>query len=333
MPLSVPYTTAASSFLYGLNTVLAALKAKRRNLYHLYVHGGTWSGNTTSDTLQQLARDANIPVQKETNHRLLDKMSGNRPHNGIVLEASKLPAPPVYSMALPQSRAGIIPLDLARQSAEDVNVNGAPTSIPYLATSWRHPFVVMLDGVLDEGNLGNILRTCHFYGVDAVAVSTNTCAPLNSPILAKASSGACEAIRILALPKPSNFVYQSAQNGWQVFAAVAPDASVSPAAGSNNKSSNGSPRHLTTSSIARDAPLSKHPCILMLGAEGEGLRKNLQMRADYFVSIPQGQRDQETPDVGVESLNVAVAAGVLIDSFLLKPDGAQNPAVESELGF
>ncbi|KAF2768549.1 alpha/beta knot, partial [Teratosphaeria nubilosa] len=239
----------------------------------------------------------------------LDRMAGHRPHNGAILEASRLPAPPVKSLGTPESKAGAMPLEIDRQTPEDIEVNGRPTNIPGLSKSSRQPFIVFLDGIVDEGNLGNILRTAHFYGVDAVAVATGTCAPLTSAIMAKASAGACEAVRLLAVPKPSQFIFDSAKAGWKVYAAVAPDDKSETKPGAKRTSSE---------RVGADGPLGRHPCILMLGAEGEGLRANLVNKADYLLSIGRGSSGKEVVDVGVDSLNVGVAAGVLMDAFLRK---------------
>jgi len=329
MILSVPYTTAASEFLYGSNTVLAALRAQRRKLYHLYLSPGAYNRETgNAQQVVEVARKAGIRVDHNANVRLLDKMADNRPHNGVVLEASKLPAPPVLTLAKPDMRTSIIPLTLDRQTAEDVAVHGAPSAIPLSNNTWRHPLVVMLDGIVDPGNLGNILRTAHFYGADAVAISTNTCAPLSSAVLAKASSGACEVVRLLALPRPSNFVFESAKAGWRVFAAVAPAI---PGQATPRDLS----RQTTTTAVAASSPLAKGPCILMLGAEGEGLRANLTSKADHLLSIERGAKDGDGVDVGVDSLNVGVAAGVLMEAFLRKPGGvaAMQVVGGGDLGF
>lgn len=53
----------------------------------------------------------------------------------------------------------------------------------------------------------------------------------------------------------------------------------------------------------------------MLGGEGEGLRWNLQKKADYTVSIDGRRKGQG----GVDSLNVSVAAGLLCEAFLQEP--------------
>jgi 21S rRNA (GM2251-2'-O)-methyltransferase len=323
IPLSIPRTTAASTFLYGANTVLAALRAHRRKLYKLYLHprpleNPLQPGTNNRALLIRAAKDLDVDVRKNSSQDLLDAMSDNRPHNGVVLEASQLPAPPVRSLGKVKMDSGVIPLYLEAQNAEDAAVNGSPR-IVRLATTARHPFVLMLDGILDPQNMGNIMRTAFFYGVDAVAVSVNTCCPLNSPTLAKASSGACEALEIWALKGPANFVRASKFSGWKVVAAVAPDGNVDVTS------------HVQ---VAASSPLRSHPTILMLGAEGTGLRESLKARADYFVSISAGlgspdgdsepanlspsqrERLRMRREVGVDSINVGTAAGVLIDCFL-----------------
>ncbi|GIZ42114.1 hypothetical protein CKM354_000539400 [Cercospora kikuchii] len=329
VPVSIPYTTAASEFLYGYNSVLAALKAQRRKLYKLYIHPkifdadigaqGTESGDKPGSELVALAKQAGIPFRNEFKTAMLDKMSDGRPHNGVILEASKLPAVPVTGLRKPESSKGLIPIELSSQTAEDAKINGSPKVINALSGGWRHPFIVMLDGITDPGNVGNIIRTCHFYGIDAVAVATNTCANLSSAVLAKASAGACEAMRLLSVSQPSNFVHDSSKYRWKVYAAVAPIGKT-----------DFSGQFLSTSRVSADSPLAKHPCILMLGAEGEGLRQNLRNRADYFVSIEGGHRAESVPVVGVDSMNVGVATGVLLEAFLRKPPSAPDNVATGE---
>jgi 21S rRNA (GM2251-2'-O)-methyltransferase len=313
MPIAIPYSTAASQFLYGTNVVLAALRAQRRKLYRLYVRPSSRNSDDQPDqsrqTIDRLAKKSRIPLERHPSLQLLDRLSEGRPHNGLVLEASPLPFPPVLGLGRPNERASTMPLTLDQQSAEDTAINGTPYALPSSTTSRRRPFVVMLDGILDEGNMGSILRTAHFFGVDAVAVATGTCCSVNSAIVAKASSGACEAVRLLDLPKPSSFVYESKKAGWIVYAAVAP-AVPGVASAVDVK------RSVSSHDIATVSPLLRDPVLLMLGAEGEGLRANLVRQADRLISIDHGGRGEIVPNVGVDSLNVSVAAGVLIEAFL-----------------
>ncbi|OTA26896.1 hypothetical protein BTJ68_12462 [Hortaea werneckii EXF-2000] len=333
MPLSIPYSTAASEFLYGSNVVLAALRAKRRRIHHLYVSRGAQDRSSESAgtirNIFDLARRNEVPIEADASIKLLDKISGDRPHNGVILETSKLPAPPTLSLSKPDLKTSIIPVTLDRQSAEDISVNGAPSALSTSTKGWRYPFVIMLDGILDPANLGSVMRTAHFYGADAVAIATNTCAPLTSAVLAKASSGACEAVQLLALPKPANFVFDSAKAGWRIYASVAP---MLPGQATARDVS----RQTTTTAVSLDSPLARAPVILMLGAEGEGLRNNLTSKADHLISIEAEEKMNWDVDVGVDSLNVGVAAGVLIEAFMRKPatgTTAAEKARQGDLGF
>jgi 21S rRNA (GM2251-2'-O)-methyltransferase len=278
--------------------------------------------------LLELARDADVTVDSKADVRLLNKLSENRPHNGVVLEASPAPTPPLLSLGQFDPETSRIPLTIAEQSVEEKAVNGTPQFLRVRKESWRKPFVVMLDGILDPGNVGNIIRTCHFFGADAVVIATNTCANITSPTLIKASSGAYETLPIYLLPQPSNFLFESAKTGWKVYAAMPPDASTAPSPSER-------PKKATTSfEVASASPLLDDPCILVLGSEGTGLRANLQKRSEYFVSIERNVVENDISSlVGVDSVNVAVAAGILTQAFLNKPSGAADKVVPPKSHF
>lgn len=309
--ISIPYTTAASEFLYGLNVVFAALKSRRRSLYTLYIHKRARDNVYKGADLEQLATGAGVKVRRVDNDFLpvMDKMTDNRPHNGVILEVSPLPMPPVEQLGKVQPDRQSPLLLSQTQTAEERALYGISQFLPAPTEPWRQPFVLMLDGILDPGNMGNILRTAYFYGVDAVAVCVNTCAPLTSSILHKAASGATEALQILAIQRPADFVATSSRNGWRVHAAVAPEAS------GNNYKSTTRPQFSTNKMVS---PLARAPSILMMGAEGEGLRLNLKNKASYNVLIA-GQQRRAKDDMGVDSLNVGAAAAVLIEAFMRAP--------------
>lgn len=313
--VSVPYTTAASEFLYGFNVVVAALTAGRRQMYNVYIHNRAISNLSNAKIIRSLCRKAGVNFTDVDNSFLskMDKMAQGRPHNGLILEASPLPTLPTKSLGKLGVTDIAIPIELADQSAEEAKINGTPSNIPFhYAHTWRNPLVLLLDGILDPGNLGNILRTAHFYGVDAVAICTNTCAPINLPTVQKAASGAAEALTILSIPTPANFITTCKKHGWTVHAAVAPDAS-------SAKSSKG---NLVTSSMI--SPLSRSPSILMIGAEGEGLRANLATKADANVGIRGAKPALPQLNVGVDSLNVGSSVAVLLEAFFRKPDNLED---------
>ncbi|KAG9974084.1 alpha/beta knot, partial [Aureobasidium melanogenum] len=313
--VSIPYTTAASEFLYGFNVVIAALTARRRQMYNVYIHSRALSNSSSASNIKSLCRKAGVKFTEVDDSWLpkMDKMAQGRPHNGLILEASPLPTLPTKSLGKIGVTDMAIPIDLADQSAEQAKVNGTPSTIPFhYAHTWRKPLVLLLDGILDPGNLGNILRTAHFYGIDAVAICTNTCAPVNLPIVQKAASGAAEALTILSIPTPANFITTCKKHGWTVHAAVAPNAT-------SAKSSKG---NLVTSNMI--SPLSRSPSILMIGAEGEGLRANLATKADANVGIRGAKPALPELDVGVDSLNVGSSVAVLLEAFFKKPDNLED---------
>lgn len=83
-PLSIPYTTPASDFIYGTSAVTAALRSARRKLYKLYIYDGENRSSPERDaSVLKLGLVAGVHVSKvgEEWMSLLDKMSHGRPHN------------------------------------------------------------------------------------------------------------------------------------------------------------------------------------------------------------------------------------------------------------
>jgi 21S rRNA (GM2251-2'-O)-methyltransferase len=313
VPLSIPYTTPASEFLYGTSVVEAALTSRRvpsRTLHKLYIYTGENRERSSSDRdvdIAKLGRGNGVKVIRMNSGddlRLMDKMSGGRPHNGYVLEASPLPRLPITRLAELTTEDGVegFKVTVAYQSKEDAAINGTkdfikiPNSKP-----GSHPMVLYLDSIVDPGNLGGIIRTASFLGVTAVAISSRNSASF-TPVVLKASAGASENITLFSVSGPEVFIQASREAGWKVFAAVAP--------------ATGRDAYYSRKSVSTDRlgdPLAEGPCILMLGGEGEGLRMNLRRKADVEVYIP-GSSQRNT----VDSLNVSVAAGILCSAFVAR---------------
>ncbi|KAK5011029.1 hypothetical protein LTR39_004599, partial [Cryomyces antarcticus] len=82
-PISIPHTTAASEFLYGTSATRAALIARRRKLYKLYLHRrGIKDGEAGAD-IKSLGSRAGVDIKLVDDEYLpvMDKMSDGRPHN------------------------------------------------------------------------------------------------------------------------------------------------------------------------------------------------------------------------------------------------------------
>lgn len=312
-PLSIPFTTAASQFLYGTSTVEAALSTSRRKLYKLYIYqGGNRIRQEKDQFLANLAYRKGVEVEfvDESRLPLLNKMSGSRPHNGHLLEASPLPQLPVKALGEvsgEESWPGFRVV-IGHQSAEDAKVNGTAEFIATEPSSHK-PFVLLLDEIVDPQNLGAIIRTASFMGVTAVVTSKRGSSPV-TPVVLKASSGAAEAMTMLSVDSPADFVQASRENGWRVYAAVPPKAD----AGRQQVDM----RHLE-----KGDPLLNDPCILILGSEGEGLSRQLRRAAHCEVSIPNMSGLKV-----VDSLNVSVATGLLCSAFVRGRTIVQNSGVE-----
>jgi len=141
------------------------------------------------------------------------------------------------------------------------------------------PLIVVLDGIEDPHNVGAILRSVDASGADGVIRQTRRAAALDA-VAAKASAGAVSHVPIADVVNIARAIEElKAQNVWVV--GLAGDAAQS------------------YESIDWTAPSA-----IVLGAEGSGLRRLVRESCDLLVSIPMAGH--------VESLNVSVAAGVVL---------------------
>ncbi|CAL8577658.1 hypothetical protein XPA_003482 [Xanthoria parietina] len=307
-PLAIPYTTPASEFLYGHSVVTAALKSSRRTFYKLYLYDGDAAEVRGQDKqVRKLALAANLEVTRVGNDwiKLMDKMSGGRPHNGYILEASPLPKLPVTGLkhvpSPPRTPRPTFDVILDHQSREEEAVNGTGTAVPYGTGHQRFPFLLLLDGIRDTGNLGAIIRSAHFLGADGIILCTRNSAAL-TPVTLKAAAGAAELLPLFSVSQPASFIDECQENGWKFYAAVSPDSS----------DSGRVTGRAYYSSTTLGNPTQRHPCILVLGSEGDGLRWNIQKKADFMLGIEA----RRSGSGEVDSLNVSVASALLCDAFL-----------------
>ncbi|KAF1945306.1 hypothetical protein EJ02DRAFT_419581 [Clathrospora elynae] len=320
-PESLPYTTAASEFIYGHSSVLAAIKANRRKFYNLYVHS---RGASRDGLMSRIRAHKLFSITQEVGDeymRALDKASNGRPHNGVILESSPLPVPPITELRTSSVEDESFSVALDSQSAEDLLVNGKQELYSYKAAGWRHPLILYVDGVVDEGNLGAIARSAYFLGVDAIITPTHHTANW-SHIALKASAGAAEAIPLFKVGESTEFLGKCSRAGWRIYASdsVPPAPSISASTAETAEEGAGKIVYTIARSTKRlpadHSPVAEHATILMMGAEGTGLRTSLLNLAHYKVGIPHGR---EVNEVGVDSLNVSVAASILCYEILQKP--------------
>lgn len=311
-PRSIPYTHASSEFLYGTFAVRAALNARRRRFFKLYIASDETGTNDMVD--RSLARKADtqgvevVHVSGPNWKQLMLQMSDGRPHNGYVLEASRLPVMSMLFLERIEDKGRDFKVKQQSETRDDGESRGQVASnvrdgLFRCTSKNRFPLLLFLDRITDTGNLGAIMRSAYFFGVEGVILLEHGTAPLNA-VTVKSSAGAAEHLQIFRVRDERKFVRESQQNGWHFVAAVAPEWVRGARRGRGKEETKASPPHALTSA----------PTVLMLGNEATGLREHLERLADSRLSIMDAQHRHD----GVDSLNVSVAAAILMRD-LLRP--------------
>jgi 23S rRNA (guanosine2251-2'-O)-methyltransferase len=139
--------------------------------------------------------------------------------------------------------------------------------------------LLVLDGVTDPHNLGACLRSAEAAGVTAVIVPRDRAAGI-TPVVRRASSGAADRIAFFAVANLARTLKTLKDKG------------------------------VWLTGLAGDAPQDfyaldlKGPVAIVIGSEGEGMRRLTREACDYLAHIPMRG--------SVESLNVSVATGVAL---------------------
>jgi len=151
--------------------------------------------------------------------------------------------------------------------------------LPDLLESLESPFFLILDGVTDPHNLGACLRSADAAGVHAVIVPKDRSAALNATAK-KVASGAAEHVPLIRVTNLARTMRQLQEsNVWIVGTAGEAD------------------HDLFQSKMTG-------PMALVMGAEGEGMRRLTREHCDELISIPMAG--------SVSSLNVSVATGICL---------------------
>lgn len=153
--------------------------------------------------------------------------------------------------------------------------------------------VLVLDGVQDPGNVGTLIRTAAWFGADAVLCGPGTADP-ESPKAARSAAGALWDLALVRLSAP--VAYGAALDGLR--------ARGLPLWGAD----------LEGEPAAAWAPPREG--VLVLGSEGHGLSAEAAVRLDGRVRIAARHPVGADRPRGVESLNVAVAGGILLHRWL-----------------
>jgi RNA methyltransferase, TrmH family len=244
------------------------------------------------DLKRRRARERNTRFVAE-GVRTVEELLRSPLHADGALVSSTLTSTPRGTALLESLRAAGVPvLEVDEHDFASASTTESPQGILVVADiPQRDPAqlalgntarVLVLDGVQDPGNVGTLLRTAAAFGVDATLAMPDTVDLWNAKVV-RSAMGAL-------------FRHQALACEWEAFDALravhrvecwAADASGEPI----------------------DRRPEMHSIALIVGNEGGGLSREARARADRRVGIPIAP--------GVESLNVAVAAGILL--YQLRP--------------
>ncbi|XP_036882879.1 rRNA methyltransferase 1, mitochondrial isoform X3 [Manis javanica] len=258
-----PRSAGELEVLFGLSPCLLALRAARRRVARLLLQAGRSGLQGERAELLRVAEARDIPVLRLSRQKL-DALCRYHVHQGVCMEVS--PLQPRSWAEVGEAKPG----DDSQQL-------------------W-----LVLEGLQDPRNLGAVLRSAHFLGVDKIITSRRNSCPL-TPIVSKASAGAMEVMDVFSTDDLAAFLQAKAQQGWLVAGTVGcPEPEIAP-----------------SSEIPITSCLDflwEQPTLLVLGNEGSGLSREVQASCRLLLTILPGR--QLPP--GLESLNVSVAAGILL---------------------
>jgi 23S rRNA (guanosine2251-2'-O)-methyltransferase len=149
--------------------------------------------------------------------------------------------------------------------------------------------VVALDQIQDPQNLGAICRSAEVAGAAGVVIPERRAAAV-TPAAVKASAGAVEHLAVARVRNVSDFLAAAKDAGCWCYGAAA----------------EGAEPYLQ--------PDYSGGCVLVIGAEGRGLRPRVAAACDQLVALPLRGH--------VQSLNASAAAAALLYGILQKRNGA-----------
>lgn len=231
--------------LEGRNVVYEALKRQRRKVLRIMLDERA-RPNDKVQAILDLARQRGVPVQRVPRHRL-DRISATGVHNGIIAEAEALPQHTVTSLLGELEERGV------------------------------EPFLVLVDEVQYEHNLGAVLRSALGAGVHGVIVPVRRGKGIG-PVVQRVAMGGAEAVPVVR-EGLSSALATLRRAGIRVVGCDMGGRSL------------------------WEVPMTG-PIALVLGGEDKGLSPTLRKRCDDVAAVPlQGE---------LESLNVSVTAAVMM---------------------
>lgn len=161
---------------------------------------------------------------------------------------------------------------------EDFEYTELADIIAYAESLNEDPFIVILDEIQDPHNLGSIIRVCECAGCHGIVIPKFRSVSVNETVV-KVSAGASSHMKIARVTNIKNCIDTLKEQGFWIYGGDSGGESM------------------------YKADL-KGKLALVIGSEGEGMKKLTKESCDKILSIPMYGK--------VNSLNASVACGILV---------------------
>ncbi|GAU98609.1 hypothetical protein RvY_09733 [Ramazzottius varieornatus] len=256
--------------VFGTNPVLLALRQQRRNIYGLFItEAKSLSQEPEIKDILRICKERSIPVVQMQSAQLM-RLSENRPHQGLCLDCTPY---------LP----------------EEID----PSTLKEQKPNRRNQLWLFLDSVMDPMNLGAILRSGYFFGVDKF-VLFNSCPPTST--VSKASAGVMEIAEMSTIRPKSirSFFSVLKDQHWSITATCSKNELV---------------QFSTAAKKGLESLEVRENTVLVIGNEHSGVNSDIIPFCDQVISVEPGN-DQALDQANC--LNVSVATGVILSQMAIK---------------
>ena len=231
--------------IYGRNSVREAVNSSATKISTIYIKQGIL-GNENQEVIEQI-KNAGLQY-KFVNRQKLNELSGGQAHQGFVAKIADFAYSDIDEI-----------LDYAKQKGEQL-------------------FLVMLDGITDVNNLGNIIRSCECAGVHGIVMEKVRSAEVNATAI-KVSAGAINHVKIARVPNLPQLINRLKKMGVWVYSV-----------------------ELGGQDICKTN--LKGDLALVIGSEGEGTRRIVKQSCDDVITLPMRGK--------VNSLNASNATAIAL---------------------
>lgn len=227
--------------------------------------------NPVFEALKGKRRIDNILIQKDISGDRINAIVEQAENQKIRIE--RVPRIKLDQMAESHSHQGVIAFAAEKKLVSPEEI------ISFAKEKGEKPFIVILDQIQDPHNFGAIVRTAYAAGAHGIIFQEKRAVGI-TPVVVKSSAGAIEHIKLSMVSNINYAIDKIKDEGvWVAGADI-----------------DGDQYYFDTD--------FKGSTAIVIGSEGEGLRRLVKEKCDFLVKIPMPG--------SLGSLNASVAAGVLI---------------------